>query len=104
MKTFKTTDETLRRAADNIKLGNTQLAAAKKLVDTGKAAIADWLQRERDVNLDTLPIGELIAIDGICLIEIGKMNKFDEPAFQLAHPGQHAEFKRDFSVKKFKPI
>jgi hypothetical protein len=108
MKTFKVTDptaaESLRRAALAIKSGNGMFAAAKKMVEAGKAALADWLKTERETDIETLAIGELISIEGVALIEIGKMNKFDEGAFQLAQPETHAQFKRDVPVKKFKPL
>ena len=108
MKVFKpTTPESiaaLQRAALAIKAANGMFSAAKKMSEAGKTALADWLKTERDTDLETLPIGDLISIDGICLIEIGKMNKFDEARFQLAQPELHAEFKRDLPVKKFKPL
>jgi hypothetical protein len=108
MKTFKVTDPTvaatLQRAAKTIKQANGMFAAAKKMAEAGKAALADWLKTERETDLETLAIGELISIEGVALIEIGKMNKFDEAKFQLAQPETHAQFKRDVAVKKFKPL
>ena len=108
MKTFKPTDPVstprLYTAAANIKAANAMISAAKKLGESGKQAIADWLRTERDTDIEVLPIGELVNIEGICLIEIGSMNKFDEASFQLADPEQHAKFKRDIPVKKFKPL
>lgn len=107
LKTFKPSPESLaalQRAALSIKSANGMFSAAKKMAEAGKAALADWLKAERDTDIETLPIGDLVSIDGVCLIEISKMNKFDEAAFSLADPEKHAEFKKDLPVKKFKPL
>ncbi len=107
MQTFKPNDTdkaALDKAAQAIKAGNLLNAQGKKLVDAGKAAIETWLKDSRQCDLATLGIGDLVSIDTVCLVEIGKQNRFDEGAFQLAQPEMHAKYKKDFPTKKFKPL
>ena len=78
-------------------------AQAEKETDAAKHAIAHWLKEQRGVDIETLPIGEFINIEGVAVIEIGKRNKFDEKSFILSHPKLHAEFKKDFPIQYYKP-
>lgn len=82
---------------------NAALSKAKKESDSAKATIGAWLEKERDLKIETLPIGEFVIIENVCFIEIGKQNKFDEKAFLASNAELHAQFKKDFSVVRFKP-
>ena len=104
MKTFKANDETLTQAARMIKDGNAKLGEAKKQVDAGKAMIEEWLMTQRQCNLATMPIGTLISIDGVCLVEIGKQTRFNEKRFAVEHPETFASYREECPVKKFKPL
>jgi hypothetical protein len=105
--TFKPTgdDETkLREAAKKLKQSNALLAIGKKGADAAKECIEGWLKQERKFDVATLEIGDIVNIEGIVLIEVGKQNKFDEKAFLLAQPSLHEEWKRDMPVRKFKAL
>ncbi len=107
MQTFKPTGselEKLQAAAQKLKAGNAKFGEAKKDTEAAKAAISDWLKTERKLDLSTLPIGEMVQIEGVALVEITSMNKFDEKSFLLANPETHARFKKDFTVTKYKPL
>jgi len=107
MHTFKPTGaelERLQSAAKKLKAGNAKFGEAKKDTEAAKAAISDWLKTERNLDLTTLPIGEMVQIDGVALVEITSMNKFDEKSFLLSDPTTHAKFKKDFTVTKYKPL
>jgi hypothetical protein len=107
MQTFKPAEADLTKlkgSARSLKEANEVMAEAKKRADAAKEFMADWLKRERGVELETLEVGEILSIDGVALIEIGKQTRFDEGAFSLAEPVLHARFRKEFSVKKFKPL
>lgn len=93
----------LKAAAILLNAANKSIAAAEKTRESSKAEIAQWLKENRQLELDTLPIGEFVNIEGVCLIERGKMNKFDEKAFIFAHAELHSQFKKDVAVTRFKP-
>lgn len=107
MKTFKANEmdaAMLKDAASKLKAANAAIAAANKQVEASKQAIAQWLKDNRDTDIDALTIGEFVQIDGIVMIERAKQNKFDEKAFLLEQPAQHAAYKRDFPMNKFKSL
>ncbi len=104
MKTIKSNDAALVNAAQQIKQGNAILALAKKQVDAGKTAIETWLKDNRQVDLATLPIGEMVNIDGICLVEVGKQSRLDQSALQLEQSEIFAQYRKDFPCLKFKPL
>ena len=97
-------DSVLRQAAVMLKNANAALSSAKKQADAAKTTIAAWLLENRQINVDTLPIGEIVNIDGVALIEIGKQNRFDQKAFALAQPTLTLEFTREFPTVKVKPL
>lgn len=104
MKTFKVKDQTLTSAAHLIKEGNAMLAQGKKLAEAGKATIEAWLKDNRGVELASEPIGEIINIDGIVIVEIGKQTRFNEKRFAVEKPELHAEYREEMAIKKFKPL
>lgn len=107
MQTFKPNELDLAKLTDAAKLikqGNAAQAKGKKDTEAGKHGVATWLLNERKLDIDKLAIGELVQIEGTCLIEIGKQSRFDLQAFQLAHPALFSEFTKDFSTVKFKPL
>lgn len=104
MKTIKTDDPAVLDAVRNLKAANAMFGEAKKKSEASKEMLARWLKEHRGIELETLAIGEMVQIDGVLLIEISKQNKFDEAAFSLDHPQLHADYHRDKSIKKFKPL
>jgi hypothetical protein len=107
MKTVKPNEEeaaSLKKAASMLKVSNELLASAKKSVEAAKEQIAGWLKTNREIDIELLPIGEFVNVDGVCLIERGKQNKFDEKGFLIAQPALHAEFKKDFAMTKYKVL
>jgi hypothetical protein len=107
MQTFKPSGEELeqlRNAAITLAKANALSAASIKQVEASKKAISEWLKQKRGLELETLPIGELVQIEGVVLIEISKQNKFDEARFMLADPKTYEAYKGDRPVKKFKPL
>jgi hypothetical protein len=94
----------LLTAAVNLKSANQRLAAANKDVDNAKSILRRWLNTSREIDVDTLQIGEIVNIEGVCLIERGKQNKFDEARFAVDSPAVYGAFRRDFPMTKFKPL
>jgi hypothetical protein len=104
MQTFKTNNETLLQAAQMIKDGNAKLAEGKKQSDAGKAMIETWLADNRQCTLASLPIGELVNIESVCLVEIGKQNRFNEKRFAVEHPETFAAYREEMRLTKYKPL
>lgn len=104
MQTFKTNDVALVNAAQQIKQGNAILVLVKKQVDASKTAIEAWLKENRQVDIAALPIGEMVNIDGVCLIEVGKQSRLDQAALQLEQPEVFAKYRKEFPCLKFKPL
>ncbi len=107
MQTFKPSDTDkakLTDAAKLIKAGNSAQASGKKQTDAGKVSIAEWLKVERKLDVSSLVIGDMVQVEGICLVECGKQSRFDLASFQLKHPTLYAEFMRDFETLKYKPL
>jgi hypothetical protein len=104
MKTFKVNDETLRQAAQMVKDGNAKLAEGKKQSDAGKAMIETWLKENRDCDLASLPVGEIVNLESVCLVEIGKQTRFNEKRFAVEHPELFASYREEMPVKRFKPL
>lgn len=96
----------LRAMAEAIKVGNAQLAQAKKQVDAAKENLAAWLLSERgvDINADNFGIGEIINIETVAIVEAGKQTRFDAAKFQLEHPELWANYQRTFKTLKFKSL
>jgi hypothetical protein len=104
MKTFKANDETLVQAAKMIKDGNAKLAEGKKQSDAGKAMIEGWLKDARQCDLATLAIGEIVNIESVCLVEIGKQTRFNEKRFAVEQPETFASYREEMAIRKFKPL
>jgi transcriptional regulator NrdR family protein len=107
MKTFKASEAEVKRlriVMAQLALANKQAGEAKKSVEAAKADIEKWLKEERELEVASLTIGEMVLIDEVVLIEIGKTARFDEKAFLLREPALHAEFKRDVPRITYKPI
>jgi hypothetical protein len=94
----------LKSVALTLKVANEDMARATKAADAAKDHLVKWLKDNRGVDVPSLPIGELIQIEGVVLVEIAKMNKLDESALLLAEPAIHARWKRDLPVRKFKAL
>jgi len=104
MQTFKLTDPALIQAAKILKAANAMAAQSKKEIETAKAIISQRILALRQVDISKLPIGDVISIDGIALIEIGKQNRFDSDSFQIANPALYEKYKKDFPTIKIKPL
>jgi len=91
-------------AAKLLKQSNSLVASATKQVEAAKEAIAAILKENREIDISTLKIGEMVQIKDVLLLEIGSQNKFAEKVFMLAEPEKYQAFKRDFAIKKFKSL
>lgn len=104
MQKFKIQDETLEKACADLKTANATLAEAKKRADNAKAVIESRLAELRGIKLDSLSIGELVSVEGVLLLEIGKQTRFDEASFQVTHAELYQNFRKEFATKKFKVL
>lgn len=94
----------LQAHAKSLAKANAEKAAADKIVDASKDAISKWLLHQRQINIETLEIGEMVLIEKVVLIEIGKQIKFDEKGFLSSEPILHAKWMKPRPVKKFKSL
>jgi hypothetical protein len=94
----------LQAASVALRQANAVLAKAKESADAAKEAIINWLKSERSIDIETLPIGEIVMIEDVVIIKITSQNRFDEKAFLLADPAIHAKWKKDMPVRKFDPL
>jgi hypothetical protein len=107
MTTVKPQGEDLKKlqsAAALLKASNSTISAAEKVRDAAKQEISQWLKKERQIDTGALEVGDVVNVEGVCLVERVSMNKFDEKGFLLAHAALHAEFKKDFAFTKIKPL
>ena len=104
MKSFKIEDDQLKQACHSLKEANAQLSSATKTASGAKKIIQQRLYELREINLEVLPIGEIVSVEKLLLIEIGKQNRFDESQFEIDDPETYAKYKKDFPCKKFKPL
>ena len=104
MKSFKIDDEDIKKAVANLRQANAMLSEGKKLSEGAKAVIRNRLLELREVDLAALPIGEMVNVEKLILIEVGKQSRFDEHQFQLDQPESYLSYKKDFPVLKFKPL
>ena len=104
MKVLKIEDDQLKQACQNLKEANEALGRANKTAKGAKAIIEKKLYELRELNLETVPIGEIVTVEKLLLIEIGKQNRFDDEQFELDHPELYQSYKKDFRCKKFKPL
>lgn|SRR5262249_28682070 len=104
MKVLKIEDDQLKQACQNLKEANSALARANKTASGAKEIICRRLYELREVNLEILPIGAIVSVEKLLLIEIGKQNRFDEKQFELDDAETYAKYKKDFPCKKFKPL
>ncbi|HEV2210839.1 MAG TPA: hypothetical protein VG167_18860 [Verrucomicrobiae bacterium] len=96
--------ESLQKAAISLDRANDAMAEAKRASEAAKETIAKWLRDKREVDIDKLPIGELVHIDDVVMIEIARMRKFDSTLFHSEKPELYQQYQRDLAVKKFKPL
>lgn len=104
MKTIKLTNPAAIKAAQMIKQARELANESRKLDEAGKATLATIVKDERDIDFDALSIGEIINIDKICLVEIGKQTRLDQAAMQLQDPVLFAKYQKEFATIKFKPL
>jgi len=90
----------LQRSARLLRDSNQQASAATTTADSAKKFLFDWLQKERGLDVATLPIGEFVHIEGVMMLEIGAANKFDAARFEIDHPDLYSEYKKKFPIKK----
>lgn len=108
MITLKVTEasaqKSLQTVMSDLKEANAAAAAANKKAEACKEYVTRWLKENRNISLENLKIGDIVHVEGICMIEISKQNKFDQNEFMLAQPGLFEEYKRDFAVRKWKAL
>lgn len=108
IKTFIPTDQNekaeLRAAAAALRDANRAQGEANKAIEAAKERLTKWLKEQRDCELATLPIGDIVHVEGIVIIEVGKMSKFDEKRFMLDKPLEHQAYKADMPVRRYKPL
>lgn len=104
MQTVKLNTPELVKAAKMLRTANAMLAEAKKIADSAKENIKRILKDERGIDVTTLHIGEIVSVDKVLLIEIGKQCRFDESGFQLVQPDMYAKWKKDFPTVKIKSL
>jgi hypothetical protein len=98
----------IQAAALKIATGNLQKSSGEKLTSAGKDFLARWLEENRLIVVDDLPIGEsvLIKCQGVDVlrVDIGKQNKVDVKALEIEESDVAERFKRDFPMRLFKPL
>lgn len=94
----------LQQLAKSMVEANSQKAKLEKVVEASKEAFVKWLLEQRGVNVEELEIGEMVMIENVVLIEIGKQDRFDEKGFLLSEPTTHAKWMKPRPVKKFKAL
>lgn len=105
MKTVRPTEpkeiETLSAAAAQLKKANHLASEAKQASDSAKKVISDWLEEKRAINLDALPIGEIIHIEDIVQVKISSQRRLDTETLHAEQPATYQQYLRDTRVKKF---
>lgn len=107
METFKPTGAELALLQSEVLIleaANAALAKAKKQVEQAKENLCRWLSEKRGVSVESLGIGEMVLIEGAVILEIGKMDKLDEPGLRQKQPEIYAQFLKPIKVKKFKAL
>jgi hypothetical protein len=94
----------LQHLSKSMAEANAAKAKADKIVESSKEGLAKWLLEQRDINIETLQIGDMVMIENVVLIEIGKQERFDEKGFLVSEPALHAQWVKPRPVKKFKSI
>jgi len=94
----------ITHAAWLIAEGNKAMAKAKKEIEAGKETLARWLKNERGIDINSLPIGSMVNIEGICLVEVGSQTRFDQKRFAVINPITFAKFNCVNATLKFKPL
>lgn len=104
MKVLKIDDSDLLQACRNLKEANAALAQANKSAKSAKGLIKLKLIELREIDIETLDIGELLSVEKLLLIEIGKQSRFNEAQFELDQAELYQSYKKDFPVVKYKPL
>lgn len=94
----------LTKAAQMLKDANAQLASAKKNADSAKATLAKWLLEHRSINIETMKIGDIVNIEKVALVEIGKQSRFDLADFTIKQTALAVQFTKDFPTTKYKAL
>jgi hypothetical protein len=94
----------LIEAAVCLKDANEELSRAKKASEAAKEKLAKWLKDRHGLSVEELAVGEIVHIEGVALIEVGKMSKFREKEFLMAEPELHAKWTGDIPVRRYKPL
>jgi len=104
MKVLKIDDDDLAQACRKLKENNAIMSSATKAVKDAKTIIRQKLIELRDVDVNALEMGEIVSIDKLLLIEIGKQSRFNEAQFGLDQAELYEQYKKDFPVVKYKPL
>lgn len=95
MQTFKPSQEDAQKlvaAAYALKEAYRQQASAKKALESAKSIIDQWLKAERKTDLEKLPVGESIHIEGVVIINIKERKDIDRDKLLAEEPTMHARF------------
>jgi hypothetical protein len=103
MKVLKIDDSDLTQACRDLRTANEAAADAAKCQQAAKDMIRRRLWELRELQLETLPIGEKVYVDKLLLIEIAKQTRFDQQQFRLDRPDEFDAYMKDFPIVKFKP-
>lgn len=94
----------LQSAIRAIMHANKLEAQAKRAKDAAKLAITDWLQTEREFDLETLARGSSVIIEGAMTITIKGQTRFDDKALLAANPLLHANFLKEIKFPAFNSL
>lgn len=96
-----------------VKEGNSMISKGNKLVEIGKATLGRFVcSREGieatneplDVIKSTFALESIFIITAVAIVEVGKQNKFNEPAFAAHDTETYLAFKRDVPTVRVKSL
>ena len=99
---FQTLPPEFVQACENIRKARQLTTEAKKLDESGKAYLADFLKANRGIDLAKLEIGEMVCVNsGELTIQIAKQSRFDTKGFAIADPETYSQWVKEFPTIKF---
>jgi hypothetical protein len=107
MKTFRVEGEDmrmLRSIAMALRDNNHRLAEYGKAADAAKKQLAKWLKENRECDVETLVVGDIVQIEDVVMIEVSGQMKFDQSGFRLAEPASFEKWQKEMAIRKFKPL
>lgn len=105
MKIFRTDETKFVDIARQLEDGKSRKSAGEKLVEASKDFIAGWLLKERNIDIEKLPIGETIVIQlegkDVIRVDVKGKNRFDLARFRNEQPIMEANFTKKFPERHF---